>query len=217
LGYSPEAIEQALQWRGESGKAVRCLVEAGYLDKSGDGYKAHDWEGNQGHIHALKVRNKKAAINRWKNIKNRSSTVDTSGIPHSVSGMPQTKPDQTRPKQKKEPPFFDSPPAKAKVKVGDLKARISASITEKKQLQKPYVLTENERDSLKRDSLRYGPHVVLACWERWWFTGENWSDWAFRCGHGISGFLSSSGIGAILDSKRWQKRAAEIEKELASA
>lgn len=87
-GYSVKAIEQALKWGGKPGQAIEALIQVGYLEKAGKWYRAHDWASHQGHIYALKKRNKKVARNRWKNINKRKSTVDTSGIPKQIPGVP---------------------------------------------------------------------------------------------------------------------------------
>lgn len=90
-GYSPQEIEKLIDWWGKSGEAVEALLKVGFLEDK-NGLQVHDWKEEQGHIHALKIRNKKVAKNRWKNIKNAPSTVDTSGIPRGnqkrTSGIP---------------------------------------------------------------------------------------------------------------------------------
>ncbi len=112
-GYTPEAIEQAIRWAGKHGDCVGALLSVGFIEKTDGGYRAHDWNGHQGHIHALKIRNKKVAKNRWKNIRNTTSTVDTSGIPKSTTRVPLSFPFQSFPKELKdkerEPP--EKPPA----------------------------------------------------------------------------------------------------------
>lgn len=87
-GYTTEAIEQAIRWTGKHGDGVGALLSVGFIEKTDGGYRAHDWNDHQGHIHALKIRNKKVAKNRWKNIRNTTSTVDTSGIPKSTTRVP---------------------------------------------------------------------------------------------------------------------------------
>jgi hypothetical protein len=99
-GYSPQAIERIVQWGGQPGQCVDALAAVGFIDKIGESdWKVHDWVDYQGHIHALKLRNKKVAKNRWKNMRKSGSTVDTSGIPKSTSGVPQSLPFQSLPFQ----------------------------------------------------------------------------------------------------------------------
>lgn len=113
-GYSPQAVERIVQWGGQPGQCVDALAAVGFIDKIGESdWKVHDWVDYQGHIHALKLRNKKVAKNRWKNIRKSGSTVDTSGIPKNTSGVPHSLPFQSFPEDSKDkeskPP--DKPPA----------------------------------------------------------------------------------------------------------
>lgn len=114
LGYSPEAIEQTLRWRGEPGKAIEALIAVGFLHQVENGYKAHDWREHQGHIWALKKRNKKVSNNRWKKIGKLQSTVDTSGtpgsnpgVPHTIHTIPTDQPAIKKQKKPQEPPGKD--------------------------------------------------------------------------------------------------------------
>lgn len=112
-GYSPQAVERIVQWGGQPGQCVDALAAVGFIDKIGEmEWKVHDWVDYQGHIHALKMRNKKVAKNRWKNMRKSGFTVDTTGIPKSTSGVPQSFPILSFPKDSKEkerkPP--DKPP-----------------------------------------------------------------------------------------------------------
>lgn len=115
-GYSPQAIERIVQWGGQPGQCVDALAAVGFIDKIGESeWKVHDWVDYQGHIHALKLRNKKVARNRWKSIRKAGITVDTSGIPKQNSGIPQSLPIQSLPiqqeiqKQKKPPSGTENP------------------------------------------------------------------------------------------------------------
>lgn len=58
-------VEALLRWRGDPGMAVRALVRVGFLARKARAYVIHDWREHQGHIWALKIRNKKAARTRW--------------------------------------------------------------------------------------------------------------------------------------------------------
>lgn len=87
-GYSEAEIEGVLGWDGPIGELVSALVRTGFLDRVGDQFKAHDWIEHEAHIWAIKKRNKKVALNRWKNYDNTHSTVGTTGIPKRTSGLP---------------------------------------------------------------------------------------------------------------------------------
>lgn len=92
MDYSAQELEAALGWWGKPGEAVEALLKIGFLQSEENGFKVHDWTEYQGHIGAIKKRNKKVAKNRWENIRKSISTVDTSGIPcgnqNSTSGVP---------------------------------------------------------------------------------------------------------------------------------
>lgn len=96
-GYTPKEIEAIVKWWGRSGEALAALIKTGFLDKIKNGYQVHDWKEHQGHIYALKMRNKKVARNRWKNIKKEHSSVDTSGIPKDTTSIPRSVPFQSFP------------------------------------------------------------------------------------------------------------------------
>jgi hypothetical protein len=87
--YSTQEIESLVRWWGRPGEAVEALARVGFIESGQDGFRVHSWTEHQGHIHALKVRNKKVARNRWKKLKSDAVTVDTSGIPKNTSGIPQ--------------------------------------------------------------------------------------------------------------------------------
>lgn len=55
------AVETRIRWWGRPGDAISALVEAGFLERLGDGSLAvHDWKDFQGHIHVYKIRAQKA-------------------------------------------------------------------------------------------------------------------------------------------------------------
>jgi hypothetical protein len=67
-GFDPEDIEDTAQWDGEAGKFVQVLEEIGLLDKEGDVYTIHDWDGWQPWAVGAEERKKKAraaAKARW--------------------------------------------------------------------------------------------------------------------------------------------------------
>lgn len=106
-GYRAQEIESLLHWVGEKGKAIEALIACGFVEKEKDGYAIHDWKDHEGHIWAIKQRNKKVAKNRWKNmrnkLKNNDSTVDTNGsttgTPKSTKEVPQSVPFQSVPER----------------------------------------------------------------------------------------------------------------------
>lgn len=64
-GYTDAEIERFAGWWGEKGRAIEALCRVGYLVKTGDEYACADWLEHQGHIDALKTRNRNAANARW--------------------------------------------------------------------------------------------------------------------------------------------------------
>lgn len=116
--YSPKEIESTLGWWGKEGEAVEALVKLGFLESQENGYKVHDWKDHQGHIDALKKRNRKVALNRWENMRNGLFSEDTNGIPKSTSGMPQSNPFQSLPDQKETTAPGPKPPGEAASKNG---------------------------------------------------------------------------------------------------
>ena len=96
-------IESLLRWWGESGHAVRALQRVGFLGRGRDGFFIHDWKGHQGHIQALKDRNKKAAVNRWRKLRGNGSKTEsvegTMAVPLVQDGMPLAVPFLSVPKQ----------------------------------------------------------------------------------------------------------------------
>lgn len=64
-GYSHEEIESIADWRGKPGQLVEAMVLAGWLDTTEAGYKVHDWEEHQGHLHTYKLRGQAMAKARW--------------------------------------------------------------------------------------------------------------------------------------------------------
>lgn len=192
LRHNDLQIARAGEWTGDPKRFVESLISAEFLDREGGVLTVHDWLRFCGALMEKRLARKGPGAVR----------TPTGAVREPTN--PTNQPNQ--PKEK--PRFSDS--------FGEVKNRVAESITEKKHLPSPYSLTEKESEAVSQACARYRPEVVLACWEMWWFAGEGWSDWAFKCGHGITGFLSSSGIGAILDSKRWQGKAAAKKKELES-
>lgn len=65
IGYSAVEVESALEWRGESGKAVEALLKVEYLRAIENGYECVDWRQHEGHLTAFSKRGKAAAKARW--------------------------------------------------------------------------------------------------------------------------------------------------------
>jgi len=105
--YSDKEIESCLNWPGDSGKCVRAMAKVGFFGKDAKGYYCHDWKDHQGHISAIKDRNKLVAITRWETIRKKAKEAarlaklnnfsdvkeaSTSGIPQvyqkSTTGVP---------------------------------------------------------------------------------------------------------------------------------
>lgn len=85
-------VESIMRWWGEPGLAVRGLQRTGFLARTRDGFVIHAWKEHQGHIQALKERNKKAAVNRWRNLRGKkekqASAEGTIEVPLVQDGMP---------------------------------------------------------------------------------------------------------------------------------
>ena len=59
--HSAETLEMALGWTGRNGELVQALIEAGFLERTAEGYQVLNWEQDQGHIWRNHVRARKAA------------------------------------------------------------------------------------------------------------------------------------------------------------
>lgn len=79
-GYIESEIEAIIKWTGEPGKAVKSLLEVGYLDQTQDGFQCHDWNEHQGHLEAFKKRGKAAAESRW----SKYATSNATSIPQAL-------------------------------------------------------------------------------------------------------------------------------------
>lgn len=95
--YSEREIESCLSWRGDPGKFVRSMVRVGFFGKDSRGYYCHDWKEHQGHISAIKDRNKLVAVTRWEKIRMKAKEAArlaklnkfSDGKDDSTSGIPQ--------------------------------------------------------------------------------------------------------------------------------
>jgi hypothetical protein len=76
LEYSIQSIEEIVGWSGEGGKCVDALVKVGFLDKVANGFALRDWNSQQGHLAAGKIRSRKMTEARYK--KMRGENVDNS-------------------------------------------------------------------------------------------------------------------------------------------
>lgn len=59
--HSTETLEMVLGWSGRRGDLALALIEAGFLEKTPEGYRVANWEEDQGHIWRNHVRAAKAA------------------------------------------------------------------------------------------------------------------------------------------------------------
>jgi hypothetical protein len=67
-GMSVDDIELAAYWGGQPGVFVENLVDVGYLDQDGDGYRVHDWSDHNPYVATAENRRnaaRKAAQARW--------------------------------------------------------------------------------------------------------------------------------------------------------
>jgi hypothetical protein len=67
-GMSVDDIEAAANWSGEPCALVEALLEVGYLERTEDGVKIHDWEKHQPYVATYKRRSaagRRAARKRW--------------------------------------------------------------------------------------------------------------------------------------------------------
>lgn len=117
--YTAEDIADAIDFDGNADALVNALVEAGYLDKSGDGYAFHDWHLYEGGVLAAardreeQRREKDAARKREKRAAAKTETEKSEPEPKSarprmsadVRGRPNTRRDETR----RDPPL--TPPS----------------------------------------------------------------------------------------------------------
>lgn len=96
-------VESLVRWWGEPGLAVRGLMRVKFLGKGRDGFFVQDWKQHQGHIQALKDRNRKAAVNRWRNLRGNgaktASTEGTTAVPLVQDGKPLSVPFRSVPEQ----------------------------------------------------------------------------------------------------------------------
>jgi hypothetical protein len=59
--HSTETLEMALGWTGRSGELAQAFIEAGFLERTAEGYRVVNWEEDQGHIWRNHVRAVNAA------------------------------------------------------------------------------------------------------------------------------------------------------------
>lgn len=73
--YSDSDLEGICGWRGVKGKLVSCLIEVGFIDRDDQCTQLHNWQEHEGHIAALKERNRANAKSRWEKMRNSSTGV----------------------------------------------------------------------------------------------------------------------------------------------
>lgn len=64
-GLPGPEIEAVCKWEGEKGKALKAMVEIGWLDLVEGEYQVHDWQEHEGHMARYHTRAKKAAAVRY--------------------------------------------------------------------------------------------------------------------------------------------------------
>lgn len=99
-GYSAAEIAAVIRWTGEPHKAVRAMINVGFLVRTKRGYACHDWHQHEGHLEAFSRRAKTAAEARWSKFRNDDATSiakrKSSSAPtvRTVPSLP-TKPTET--------------------------------------------------------------------------------------------------------------------------
>jgi hypothetical protein len=88
-GYSTQEIESLVGWWGDSGVLIAALLKVHFLEGCENDFVCHDWADRNGHIQALKERNRKVAQNRWEKIRAANTSGIPSGIPEPKPGIPQ--------------------------------------------------------------------------------------------------------------------------------
>jgi hypothetical protein len=81
-GYMAEELESAARWTGAKGKMVDAMIQVGFLDNLGDGFRIHGWTEHARHIVVFKKRSKLAVKAKW--LKYASSRTK-SDIKHSLN------------------------------------------------------------------------------------------------------------------------------------
>lgn len=88
-GYSEDAVETVIRWRGEQKKAVNGLIAAGFIRKTKSGFICTDWRQHQGHLEAFSRRGRAAAKARWNKYATSIAKPKTSNAP-AVPSLPTT-------------------------------------------------------------------------------------------------------------------------------
>lgn len=63
--HSAQEIESIVGWWGNQGRLMEVLLQLGFVERDGEGFKVHDWLETQGHLAMFKERAKKGAAARW--------------------------------------------------------------------------------------------------------------------------------------------------------
>lgn len=114
--YSASEIESIVGWWGKSGAFVAAMLDVGYLERNGKGFKVHEWLEHQGHLDAFSVRGKIAAKARWDKVKrdaisNATSIANGCNEQCSVPTVP-TVQQQTMGSPNSDPDVYSSKPKK---------------------------------------------------------------------------------------------------------
>jgi len=78
--YSPEDIADAADWDGDADAFFNALVDSGFIDKTDDGYKIHDWWDYAGKLIALRQKDAERKRN------SRGKKPESEGNPTDVHG-----------------------------------------------------------------------------------------------------------------------------------
>ncbi len=76
-GYAACDIESEVLWRGEQGRCVEALTDAGFLKALKRGYQVHDWKVHNSHIVFYSQRASAAAAARWSKHRDDASSIAT--------------------------------------------------------------------------------------------------------------------------------------------
>ena len=63
--YSDADLEKICHWWGKKGKMIEALIQTGFIDRYNGTTKLHNWQEHEGHLSALKQRNRLNAKSRW--------------------------------------------------------------------------------------------------------------------------------------------------------
>lgn len=86
-GYTSQEIEALIQWWGKPGEMLPALQKVGYVRLEGEVWCMTDWLEHQGHIEALKVRNRANAKSRWDKYRQEQEDMESGNATGSAKPM----------------------------------------------------------------------------------------------------------------------------------